>query len=218
MKKPAFTMLELVFVIVVLGILAALAIPRLDRDRKQEAADNILSSIRYTQHLALLDDKHKFDNANWQRRFWHLYFGTCESKAFYAVGSDDNMTGSTNARVANTEAALDPRNGKKLWANDGVSCNGTLPGTELSPSIFIGKKYGINTIAGDPGCNNNKYIGFDHLGRPYASLFSNSAKPNDAGLITSTCTFTFTMEDSSTFKITIQPETGYAQIVGQPNS
>ena len=31
-KKPAFTMIELVFVIVVLGILAALALPRLERD------------------------------------------------------------------------------------------------------------------------------------------------------------------------------------------
>lgn len=57
MKHPAFTMIELVFVIVVLGILSALAMPRIDRDLRQEAKDNILSSIRYTQHLALIDEK-----------------------------------------------------------------------------------------------------------------------------------------------------------------
>ena len=63
----AFTMLELVFVIVVLGILAALALPRMDRDLRQEAKDNILSAIRYTQHLALMDNKTNPLDANWQR-------------------------------------------------------------------------------------------------------------------------------------------------------
>jgi len=56
-NKSAFTMIELILVIVVLGILAALAMPRVDRDSRQEAADNILSAIRYTQHLALMDNK-----------------------------------------------------------------------------------------------------------------------------------------------------------------
>jgi len=63
MKHSAFTMIELVLVIVVLGILAALAMPRLERDLRQEAKDNLLSAIRYTQqssgslqvlHLVLL--------------------------------------------------------------------------------------------------------------------------------------------------------------------
>ena len=56
-QSKAFTMIELVFVIVVIGILAALALPRIERDLRQEAADNILAAIRYTQHLALNDNK-----------------------------------------------------------------------------------------------------------------------------------------------------------------
>ena len=56
-NKKAFTMLELVFVIVVSGILAATFIPRFDRDNLQEAADQVISHIRYTQHLAMVDDK-----------------------------------------------------------------------------------------------------------------------------------------------------------------
>ena len=219
MKKNAFTMIELVFAIIVLGILAALAIPRLDRDLRQEAADNILSAIRYTQHLALIDDKHKFDNPKWQRRFWRFYFGTCEDKKFFAVGSDDNMDGSTNGRVDFTESALDPSNGKHLWAKDGTSCNGSHPASEISPNVLIGKKYGVNTITPSGGCG-NRYIGFDHLGRPYSSVFTNSNIPDNNGSMTADCNMTFSFSDTSIdpISIIIATETGYAYIDGEPDS
>ncbi len=216
MKQKAFTMIELILVIVVLGILAALAVPRLNRDLRQEAADNILSSIRYTQHLALLDNKQKFDNPQWERRYWHLYFGTCDSNPFYAVGSDDNMDGSANARVDSTEAALDPANGKLMWAHDG-GCAGSLAITDLSPNIFIGKRYGVETVTAGGGCN-SKYIAFDHLGRPHQGVgFSNAAQPVHAGYLSSRCTLQFTLKKGDPFTINIEPETGYAYIDGQEN-
>ena len=56
--KKAFTMLELVFVIVVIGILAAAIIPSTRTNPAQEAAIQLLSDIRYTQHLAMIDDKY----------------------------------------------------------------------------------------------------------------------------------------------------------------
>ncbi len=208
-------MIELVLVIVVLGILAALAIPRLDRDLRQEAADTTLANIRYAQHFALQDDKQKFDNPKWQQRFWHLYFGTCEDKLFFAVGSDNDMNSSTNGRVAFDESALDPSNGKHLWAVDGTSCSGAYhTASEISPSVLIGKKYGVKTISHNGGCTNN-YIGFDHLGRPYGDKFTNSKKPDNDGYMTSPCIFTFTLKKGDPFSIRIEPETGYAYVVGQ---
>jgi len=210
-------MLELVMVIVVLGIIAALALPRLDRDLKQEAADNVLSAIRYTQHLALADDKHKFDDPKWQQRFWHIYFGTCESKIFYAIGTDDNMESSNNARVDFTESALDPANGKHIWAQDGASCSGSHDIHDISPNIFIQKKYGVTNFASSGGCTKS-YIGFDHLGRPYSSAFPSSATPDNSGYMTSTCNLTFTMSDGTTFQINVEPETGYSYIANQAGS
>ena len=59
MKKRAFTMIELIFVIVVVGILAAIMIPKLNRNASREAANQILTHIRYTQHLAMQDDKYE---------------------------------------------------------------------------------------------------------------------------------------------------------------
>ncbi|MCF6310454.1 MAG: type II secretion system GspH family protein, partial [Sulfurimonas sp.] len=55
--KKAFTMLELVMVIVVIGILAAVMLPRVASDRLAEAATQVISHIRYTQHLAMVDDQ-----------------------------------------------------------------------------------------------------------------------------------------------------------------
>ena len=118
-SKPAFTMIELIFVIVVLGILASLAIPRLDRDLKQEAADTILSNIRYTQHLALMDDKHQYDNPKWQQRLWRIVFSTCSGNdRYFMVGADDNMGNANNAYFAKEEAAIDPSNGKSLFLDE----------------------------------------------------------------------------------------------------
>ncbi len=205
-------MLELVFVIVVLGIIAALAIPRLDRDRQQEAADSVLSNIRYAQRLALLDNKQKFDDAQWQKEFWRIEFESCASGSgfFFSIGSDIGHTGS----LAKTETALDPANGKPLFWRNTSSCTNGGDGT-VSENIFLSKKFGVASVAGTGGCNGVSYIGFDHLGRPHTG-FTGSVQPDNGSYMSTVCTFTFTMKNGSdTFAVTIQPETGYAQIVGQ---
>ena len=46
----AFTLIELVFVIVVVGVLAAAIIPRIQTNPVKEAAIQLLSHIRNTQH------------------------------------------------------------------------------------------------------------------------------------------------------------------------
>ncbi len=125
MKKPAFTMLELVFVIVVLGILAALAMPRLDRDLRQEAKDNILSAIRYTQHLALTDDK-TVPGTAWQANLWKI-----------AIGST-SYTISSGATIAQ-----DPINGQAM--------DGTSPNTKIAKLYSVN---GISGTCGTVGFDN----------------------------------------------------------------
>lgn len=217
--KSAFTMLELILVIVVLGILATLAMPRLDRDLKQEAADNILSSIRYTQHLALLDYKHKFDDPKWQQRLWRIVFSTCTgTDRYYMIGSDNDMESAPDALFDRNESAIDPANGKLMFWTDGDDCSSGGDGT-VSEDIFISKKYGITGITPTGGCSTAQHIAFDHLGRPYhGANFSQSTVADYSGYMKTACTFTFTMSDNDTFAITIEPETGHAFIVGQTGS
>jgi len=227
LKKSAFTMLELVMVIVVLGILAALAMPRMDRDIRQEAADSILSAIRYTQHLALMDnvqgdikpgDTATFRN-DWQRSLWNFGFQGCSDHGiFYYVASDTNRLGNIDAG----EEAVDPANGLPLNGRNTESCE-TEVQTGISPNIFITKQFGIldTDIAFSGGCDyaTAQHIAFDNMGRPHTNIRSSSV-PDYSTVMHQDCNMTFSFEDSSItpVTITIEKETGYAHIVGQPNS
>jgi len=222
-NRPAFTMIELIMVIIVLGILASLALPRLERDLSQEAADNILADIRYTQHLALVDDMHEFDDPKWQQKFWRIVFSSCDNnkKHYYMIGSDSNKGDANNAFFAQDEAAIDPANGKPMFGDAGLCANDGS--AAVSSRIFITKKYGITAVAFTGGCNGTAngsggdHIGFDHLGRPHHA-FSALTTPTYDGYMSQRCVMTFTLSNGKSFKINIEPETGYAFIDGQTGS
>jgi len=210
--QVAFTLLELITVIIVLSILATLSIPRLRRDLKQEAADNILADIRYAQYLALTDYKHRADKPRWQRSFWRIGFNICREDDYYEYIGSDSMD--YRGGIDIVEAAIDPSNGKKmLWSG---SCSDG--GNDITSNrIFLSHKFGIVKVETSGSCSSNNYIGFDHLGRPHNG-FTRSNTPNYASIIQTECHFTFTMTDETDFTIIINPETGYAYIEGQENS
>jgi len=210
--KPAFSLLELILVILILGILSSLVLPHKEKHFRQEAADNILADIRYTQYLALMDNKHLFDKPNWHKRFWKIMFGTCRKKdhtLFYMIGSDNDMTRhNTSGIFRKSEAARDPINGKAMFWTNGRKCN-HITDNSISHRIFITKKYGITQVKTSGGCKRNRYLGFDHLGRPHNG-FTTSMQPNYKSYLSKPCIFTFVLRNDETFSIVIQPETGYA--------
>jgi type II secretory pathway pseudopilin PulG len=220
-------MIELVFVIVVLGILASLAMGRMDRDIKQEAAETILSHIRLAQQLALRDNKHRSDNdVNWQTSYWQFSMQRCGNDIAYIVASDLNMAGGGITGIGRTESAINPMDGKYIYSAD---CE-NLASNE-TPSVLLTKQYGIKNsdVSFSGGCN-RKQILFDYLGRPhyrnttYASAI-NSAPTFFNNIMTLDCDFTFVVgvdEDNDglndTFTIRIEAETGYSYILGQEAS
>ena len=216
-NKSAFTMIELVFVIVVLGILASLAMGRMDRDLKQEASETILSHIRLAQQLALRDNKHRSDNdANWQRAYWQFGFRACGTAVAYRVGSDISLGGNGVNGIGDTEAAIDPIDGKYLRT---ASCSENA--TDESSSVLITKKYGIlnSGVVNSGGCP-SRGISFDYLGRPHTNQTYNNA--DFSRIMLQDCNLTFTMQTdqdgiggNDNFTITVEAETGHAFIVGQ---
>ena len=188
-------MLELVFVIVVIGIISALVIPRLDRDNIFEATDQILNHIKYTQHLAMTQDVYNDTTQNWFLARWEIEFYGCGG---YSIHSNSNLTvGAPNA--ANNEAAFDPQTGKRLWSP--ANCAMPMAAGDYERMNLAGY-FGIAGLAFNAGCGGQS-ISFDNLGRPYNANVIN-------GLMKANCQITVTDTSGNTEIIRIHPETGYA--------
>jgi len=227
MKKAGFTMIELIMVIVVLGILSALAMPRIDRDIRQLAADNVLSAIRFTQHMALMDNVERPGTDTWQRMFWRFGKEGCSDNGiFYYVGSDKDMGGG----LGETEAAIDPVNGGWMLGQTTRACEGDISnqtyasGRSASKNIFLTKLYGISEgkMIFSSSCRTlvngtTGHIAFDYLGRPHSrgtAAGISFATPNYNTLISTDCSITLSFDDASINNviITVEKETGRAFI------
>lgn len=197
--RSAFTMIELVFVIVVVGILSYMVASSFTRNPVVEAADQIVSHIRYTQHLAMMNDKFDPNDATYYRERWQIRFNTDSSGSgheVYWIMSDRDHNGLLTDLA---DYAKDPLDGNKYLSGD------TTLGNNRSQALDLTAKYGINGII--YGCSQR--IFFDYLGRPYNDTIYPATAPNQ-NLITAPCTIVIT-NGTQTRTIEISPETGYVR-------
>ena len=216
--KKAFTMLELVVVIVVIGIIAVAALPRINDDHIAEAADQVMSQIRYTQHLAMQDSK-VGDGDKWYKKRWSITFtrasfcrGTNEWR--YSVYHDDGDT-TGNLNSAN-EVARDPLDPNKFmssgWAGiSDANC------ANVSSKYNLATKFGITNVElrGVCGDSNLQTISFDEFGRPMrgVSTTGTSATRGYDRLIHNGQNCQIVLSTAKkTATITVTPETGFLQV------
>ena len=91
--KRAFTMVELVIVILIVGILALIALPKVTHhDRIVELAEQIANDIRYTQMLAMRNDVDYgsiSDGAYREGMLWTIYFFEEDRSVNYNIHSEE---------------------------------------------------------------------------------------------------------------------------------
>lgn len=218
--KKAFTMLELVVVIVVIGIIAAAALPRINDDHIAEAADQVMSHIRYTQHLAMQDSKFDPTDARWFRKRWSITFtraSFCEGANGwrYSVYHDDrNTTGNLNSA---NEAARDPLDPNRFMSSGWAGIS-NADCANASNKYNLTTNFGITNVQfrGVCGQAGLQTLSFDEFGRPMRSV----STPNGGGAARGydrlihdgqTCQVILsTAKRQAT--ITIAPETGFLQV------
>ena len=228
MKKRAFTMIELIFVVVVVGILAAIMIPKLNRNASREAANQILTHIRYTQHLAMQDDKYENFISNqskpWFKLRWGITFNETSLKECsidkpgvktwkYSVFFDKSVNGNINSE---SEVANDIyKSGKLLsggWSS-GIVTETTCK--KWNKELNLGKRFGITSVDFKDGCSGMQTINFDEMGRPMkvVSVTKNrgAKRPYDR-LLKKDCKITITDKRGNQTIITIEKESGFASI------
>ena len=219
--RKAFTLLELVFVVVVIGILAAVIIPNTKTNSVQEAAIQLVSHIRYTQHLAMVDDKYDANNHGWFHELWQINFTTggsasSDHKVAYAIFSDWKNT--HTGHPEKDELAKDPLTGKLITG--GVTNTVPYNDPDALDKANLGLKYNVGSISFSSSCmyHGSKRIAFDYLGRP---IKGNISSPSNSTtlltaikLITTRCEITlFAPNNDVNVTIAIEPETGYAHIL-----
>lgn len=218
-------MIELVFVIVVIGILAAVIIPNTKTNPLQEAAIQLLSHIRYTQHLAMVDDTFNKNDANWYKKRWQIVFinsTNANNNYAYTIYSDHigGSTGDPNL----AEIAINPENSNQLMTGGSSGGEAALdynhPSFPGMKKLNLGMSYGITNILFSAECSvsGSKRIAFDYLGRPIKGKLGsaggggNTTAYEDDNLIQNNCDITLT-DGSASVIIRILPETGYASII-----
>ncbi|WP_148825096.1 type II secretion system protein [Campylobacter concisus] len=227
MKKRAFTMIELIFVIVVVGILAAIMIPKLNRNASREAANQILTHIRYTQHLAMQDDKYEnfvSDNpVRWFRMRWGVAFNNTSLQKCsidepgvvtwkYSIFFDKSLNGNINSE---NEVANDIyKSGKLLsggWSS-GIVTEAICK--KWNKELNLGKRFGITSVDFKDGCSGMQTIIFDEMGRPMrvASTTSGGAKRPYDRLLKKDCKITITDKRGNQTTIIIEKESGFTSI------
>ena len=222
--RKAFTLVELVFVVVVIGILAFALWPAKQPTQALEAARQIVAHIRYTQHLALNDDKFAAHTdtggtdsiaKDWYKRLWRITFsnltadkdckiGGWRYAVYQNIANDLSDKGQPNGTI---EAARNPAQAGKVLS----ACYSGLS-TNTSDELNLSQTYKIENI--DFSEFGTQGIIFDELGRAYPrgdfSQAYNNGKKFKLGDNNSYGRITLSAKDGSVAKILVFAETGYA--------
>ena len=196
-------MIELVFVIVVIGILSLSFSPQVNRDLREEAKDTIISALYQTKQLALNDSKHNLNDPQWQKSYWKWRYTVCKKgDIFYIVTSNtDNRTNADRE-----ESAIDPSNHKYIYQSNYICREDAKENPLDSPKVLITKRFAITSIDSKGGCDGFQHVAFDNLGRPHSGI-DGYTKPNYQFMLKEDCSFTFNFDKDGLFTSELKPFT-----------
>jgi len=195
----AFSLLELIFVIVLIAIISSTIISKTEISKLQLATDKIVLYLNYTRYIAFVDSKFDIDDVEWERKRWTLKFQNCSDTnngMYYIVYSD--MSGGT-AAFKKDECMKDPLSLKYLYS--GYDCE---PSSNESKNILLTKEFGVHKV--EVSCNITSTIGqisFGADGKIYSQLGTNIKEIDEQCLLK-----LYDINDDYT-TIAIEPKTGY---------
>jgi type II secretory pathway pseudopilin PulG len=198
---PSFTLIELLIIIIIIGIVITSISFNLNPAKLDLAADNLIKNIRYTQSLALKDDKYQpFPLADneveynrskyWFKQWWQIRFAKRKStdELYYEIFSDLPYNGSynfskngyqpTNKKSWEETYAKNPINGLYLIGikDDGSGNYPQNADTTLNLTKYCNIKR-IEVNGDEVKWNVSKRFLFDN----YGNIFTTEGKKGDGG-------------------------------------
>ena len=198
--KKTFLILELVFVIVILGILYTVFTPKLPNYKLDEVTNRVLIYLNYVRYKALIDDKFETEVSEWFKGRWTMKFMRCREDQgggiYFTIYSETNDTGQINQN----ESLKDPLTNKYIFTSN--YCKKNL---ENSPFVIL-KDYNIEDV--QVSCNTTDSLGqisFGADGKVYTQLSSANLE------LKKPCTIRFISKTKEFKDIVIYPKTGYVE-------
>lgn len=176
---PSFTLIELLIVIIIIGIIISSVSFNLTPDKFNLAVDNLIKYIRFTQSLALKDDKYQpfSNNKNsnyennlsryWYKKWWKFCISaTNNNKYFFEIFSDMNLNNNDDV----DECAKNPLTNKYLKGD--FKSSTASKDTNLSYFNIKYISYIYNSQEKKITSNNRLNIYFDNYGNVYKKLYN----------------------------------------------
>ena len=188
--RPSFTLIELIIVIIIIGVLAYTLTFKFAPNNIQAAADKLINDLRYTQSLALKDDKYypyPENNSSieqnrskyWFKQWWQLRFKISHGNYLYSIFSDspsETISSNFNLQPSAREYAINPLSAK--YASS-VSSSGTYSYGDYNLS-----KYNIKLIIrpnGNPYDSTHTTPALVFMFDNYGNIFTDEGTNGDAG-------------------------------------
>ncbi|QOG12057.1 pilus assembly FimT family protein [Arcobacter sp. FWKO B] len=200
--KKSITLLEILFVLLILSIIYSIAIPKKIDSKLQKATEYLLVYLNYTRYLALIDNKYDPSDNLWFRKMYRLRFENCTSNIgglYFIVFSDENKSG----QAKKEDSIKDPLTFTHLYSR--YNCD---PKVDESKYVLLTKEFGVTKI--DVSCNTTSSIGqilFGNDGRIYSKV---GTQPSDFGKfeIKEQCFIHLYDKNRNKSTIIIEPHTG----------
>lgn len=220
----AFTLIELSLVCIILSLIFSMGYFYVKPDYLRLGAEQILNDIKYTRHLALMQNDFRAKEFNiakrsWFQAKWQLYFikskTATNNEQTYTIFLDKNGDGNANIgkNIINKdrEIAIDLLN-PNLLMNSGQSGVITQGDAKTNPRYNIEKTYGISKVLFEGSCKGSTRLVFDGYGRLYSPL-KNALRTYDKLInFKNDCIIRLSTKQNQHLCIIINSQTSYAYI------
>jgi len=211
--KRSFFLLEFIIVLVILGIIYSIFVPKKYTSKLDEVSNRVLIYLHLTRFKALSDDVY-FENTSsksenfWHKRRWTMKFQKCRidkgGGIYFSIYTDKNDKGHINKE----ESLKDPLTNKYIYTSNACEIQ-----ADSSPFVLL-KNYGVKDV--QISCNNTSSLGqisFGEDGKVYSKL-SHLERPYDYE-IKSPCIIRFVSNTEEYREIIIHPHSGYIELLNK---
>jgi len=207
MKKNSFTLIEIIFILVLLSIILTFSIPKQQLSKIKLAKQQIITHLKYTRYIAMIDNKYYYDDNLWHKKLWNIKFLKCNKDIggiYYVIYSNTKKPNKWN--ISKDETLIDPFTGNYIYSTSKCQQDSLY---DKSKYVLLTNYYGIKDIK--ISCNDTSSLGqiyFDNKGIAY-SYIDNDYKYFSKNKIKNNCYIKLIDINNKEENIIIEGNTGY---------